>query len=58
MGGSDLSWYFAMYSGDRFPMETYLVGAEGSDRESVSGYKVSSLVGFSLGGPGSEVRYM
>ena len=36
-------------------MEPSPVGAEGSDRASESSSEVGSLVGFSLGGPGSGV---
>ena len=38
-------------------MEPTLVGAEGSDKASYLGSEVGSLVGFSLGGPGSNVGY-
>ena len=55
LGGSDPFWYLMISFGGRCPMEPYLVGAEGSDRASESGSKVGSLVGFSLGGPGSGV---
>ena len=44
-----------MSPGDRCPIESPLVGAEGSDRASSSGYKVGSKVCFLLGGPGSGV---
>ena len=55
MGVSDPLWDLTMSFGDMCPMEPSLVGAEGSDKVSESGYKVSSLVGFSLGGLGSGV---
>ena len=38
-------------------MESYLMGAEGSNRASESGSEVGSLVGFLLGCPGSEMGY-
>ena len=47
--------YLNMSFGDRCPMESSLLGAEGSDRASESVPEVGSLVGFSLGGTGSRV---
>ena len=48
-------WYLKMSPGASCPMEPSLVGAEGSDRASESGYEVGSLIGFFIGGMGSEV---
>ena len=55
LGGYDPFWYITMSTGDGFPMEPSLVGAEGSDRVTESGSEVGSLIDFSLGGPGSGV---
>ena len=55
VGISDPLWYLEMSHVDRGPMEPSIVGAEGSDRASESGYEVGSVVGFSLGGPSSGV---
>ena len=55
MGGSEHFWYLTMSFGARYPMETSLVGAKGSERASKLGSEVGFSVGFSLGGPGSRV---
>ena len=55
MDRHDPFWYLTMSLGERYPMEPYLVGGEGSDRASESSSEVSSLVVFLLGGTGYEV---
>ena len=55
IGGYDTFWYIKISPGDRCLMESFLVGAEGYDRVSVPDSDFGSLVGFSLGGPGSEL---
>ena len=55
MCGYDPFCYLTMSFWARCPMEPSPVGAEGSDRASESSSEVGSLVGFSLGGPGSGV---
>ena len=55
LGGFCPFWYLTLYLGDRYSMESSLVGAEGSDRASELDSKVGSSVFFSLGGPGSVV---
>ena len=55
MGGYDSFWYLTVSFGGSCPMEPSRVGAEGSDRASLSGSKFSSSVGFSLGVTGYGV---
>ena len=55
IGRSSPLWYNTIYTGESFPTEPSLVGAEVSDEVSESGSKVDSSVGFSLRVPGSEV---
>ena len=55
LGGSDPFWYSVMSPGYRCSMETSLVVAEGSYRESQSDSEVGSSLFFFLVGPGSRV---
>ena len=55
MSGYKSFWYLKIYFWDRRPLETSLVGAEGSDSAPESGSKVVSSVVFLLKGTGYGV---